>query len=186
MESCLHEDVLDHLEQEDLTVESIIKEYGQNILWLAYSYVKDRTLAEDITQDVFINCYKNIHRFRGDSSIKTWLYRITGNRCKDVMKSWSYRSKKMSEYLFDHHISPGRDPEQEMMGKFEDRSLSLKVLSLPVKYREVIFLYYFEEYNIDELSDLLKIKPNTVKSRLHRGRNLLKEMYEKDGDSYGK
>ncbi|MDZ5471749.1 sigma-70 family RNA polymerase sigma factor [Bacillus sp. 31A1R] len=173
-------------DQVEYSIDYLMKEYGQQILWLSYSYVKDKNLAEDITQDVFIKCYQNMESFRGDSSLKTWLYRITSNRCKDVLKSWSYRSKKMTEYLFDQHISPNRNPEQEMLAKFEDRDLSLKVLSLPIKYREVIFLHYFEEYKIEDLSALLGIKPNTVKSRLHRGRNLLKEMYDKDGVQNGK
>ncbi|WP_409290572.1 sigma-70 family RNA polymerase sigma factor [Peribacillus sp. SCS-37] len=173
------------IDQGNITFDSIMKEYGQSVLWLAYSYVKDKSLAEDITQEVFISCYKNLDAFRGDSSIKTWLYRITGNRCKDVLKSWSYRSRKITGALFDDHRSDGDSPEAAVLKKMEDRELSVRVLSLPVKYREVIYLYYFEEYSIDQISTLLSISAGTVKTRLHRGRKLLKDMYER-GDSLGR
>jgi RNA polymerase sigma-70 factor, ECF subfamily len=162
----------------EITIEFLMKEYGQRILWLAYSYVKDKNIAEDITQEVFINCYKHLEDFRGEATIKTWLYRICGNRCKDVMKTWSFRSKKLTQTLFDQYQSIEKGPEEALLEKAEANELSLKVLSLPVKYREVIYLHYFENYSLEEICHLLSLNMNTAKSRLHRGRKLLKDMYE--------
>ncbi|MBH0171439.1 sigma-70 family RNA polymerase sigma factor [Fictibacillus sp. 18YEL24] len=156
-----------------------MKEYGQSILWLAYSYVKDKNLAEEITQDVFIICYKKMETFREESSIKTWIYRITTNRCKDVMKSKSYKYKKMTQSLFDHFVSKDDTPEDFLIRKTDEKELSLAVLTLPLKYREIIFLFYFENLKVEDISRLLSVKPNTVKTRLHRGRELIKQMYER-------
>jgi RNA polymerase sigma-70 factor, ECF subfamily len=167
------------INRDELTLKSLMKEYGQSVLWLAYSYVKDRNLAEDITQDVFISCYEKIHTFREESSLKTWVYRITTNRCKDVMKSRAFKYKKITQTLFDHYFSKDPTPEDFLIKKSEEDELSVKVLSLPLKYREVIFLYYFENLKLEEISSLLSLKTNTVKTRLHRGRDLLKQMYER-------
>ena len=167
------------LNRDELTLNNLMREYGQNVLWLAYSYVKDKNLAEDITQDVFISCYEKLETFREESSIKTWIYRITTNRCKDVMKSRAYKYKKITQSLFDHYFSKDDTPEDFLIKKSEKKEISLKVLALPLKYREVIFLYYFENLKLEEISSLLSQKTNTVKTRLHRGRFLLKEMYER-------
>ncbi|MED1865858.1 sigma-70 family RNA polymerase sigma factor [Fictibacillus nanhaiensis] len=165
--------------RDDLKLNRLMKEYGQSVLWLAYSYVKDKNLAEEITQDVFITCYEKLETFREESSIKTWIYRITTNRCKDVMKSKSYKYKKVTRSLFNHFVSKEDTPEDFLMRKTEEKELSLAVLALSLKYREVIFLYYFEDLKVGDISTLLSINTNTVKTRLHRGRELIKQMYER-------
>ncbi len=170
---------LKFVKQDELTLNSLMREYGQSVLWLSYSYVRDKNLAEDITQDVFISCYKKLDTFREESSIKTWIYRITTNRCKDVMKSKAYKYKKITQSLFDHYFSKDGTPEDLLIKKSEEKEISLKVLALPLKYREVIFLYYFENLKIEDISTLLSINANTVKTRLHRGRELIKQMYER-------
>jgi RNA polymerase sigma-70 factor, ECF subfamily len=167
------------LSRDELTLNSLMKEYGQSVLWLAYSYVKDKNLAEEITQDVFISCYEKMVTFREESSIKTWIYRITTNRCKDVMKSRVYKYKKVTQSLFDHFVSKDDTPEDFLIRKTEEKELSLAVLALPLKYREVIFLYYFENLKVEDISTMLTVNANTVKTRLHRGRELIKQMYER-------
>jgi RNA polymerase sigma-70 factor, ECF subfamily len=175
----------DLIQRKECDLDSLMKEYGQSVLWLAYSYVKDKSLAEEITQDVFISCHEKMDTFREESSIKTWIYRIASNRCKDVMKSRAYKYKKLTQSLFDHYFSTDQTPEDSFIKKSDENELSLKVLALPLKYREVIYLYYFENLKLDEISILLSIKKNTVKTRLHRGRDLLKKMYERGG-SHGR
>ncbi|WP_257988185.1 sigma-70 family RNA polymerase sigma factor [Bacillus sp. V33-4] len=76
----------DSLSREDRLV-WLMEEYGKSVVRLAYTYVRQKQLAEDIAQEVFIKCYKNLNMFRNESSYKTWIYRITVNKCKDVMKS---------------------------------------------------------------------------------------------------
>lgn len=165
--------------RDELTLNRLMKEYGQSVLWLAYSYVKDKNIAEEITQDVFVICYEKLETFREESSIKTWIYRITTNRCKDVMKSRSYKYKKITQSLFDHFVSKDDTPEDFLIRKSEEKELSLAVLALPLKYREVIFLYYFDNLKVEDISIMLSVNANTIKTRLHRGRALIKQMFER-------
>lgn len=154
----------------------LMENYGNDVIRLAYTYLKHKQLSEDVAQEVFIKCYENLDTFRNDSSYKTWLIRITVNRCKDVLKSWSYRNLVITEF-FQYKTLTTSIEHQYFKGE-ESEQISRQVLELPVKMREVIILFYYQEISIDEISVLLKVKPNTVKTRLHRGRLKLKESLE--------
>jgi RNA polymerase sigma factor (sigma-70 family) len=152
---------------------SFMKEYGDMVIRLAYTYVKQKELAEDISQEVFISCYKNLETFQNRSSIKTWLYQITVNKCKDHFRSWSYRNISYRNLIFSVFENGDKSVESSIVDKENQGMIFDKVMSLPVKYREVIILQYYEELSINEISYLLGINPNTVKTRLHRAKNLL-------------
>ena len=160
-------------------LEWLMKEYGENVARLAYVYTKQKQLAEDIAQEVFIKCYENLDNFRQESSHKTWLYRITVNLCKDKLKSWSFKNIVFTEF-FSQTKNVIISPEMELVDREDKRFLSEKVLSLPIKYREIIILYYYEEFSYNQISDLLNIRNQTIKSRLHRARLLLKKSLEGD------
>ncbi|MFG6497024.1 sigma-70 family RNA polymerase sigma factor [Fictibacillus sp. UD] len=164
----------------------LMNEYGQSLVRVAFTYVKQEQLAEDIVQEVFIKCYKNLHLFRQESSYKTWLYKITINQCKDVMKSWSFKNLILYNFT-GFHSKPSYDksPEEEILFYEEAKHISSKVVSLPIKLREVIIFYYYEEMKIEQISDLLGINQNTVKSRLLRGKQQLKKKLER-GEQYGR
>ncbi|MFC4619462.1 sigma-70 family RNA polymerase sigma factor [Camelliibacillus cellulosilyticus] len=160
-------------------IETLMDEYGSDLKKVAYSYVKDWGKAEDIAQDVFVTCFRKIKTFKGHSSIKTWLFRITINRCKDELKSWSFR-----------HIRVGRtealatrkgeapSPEREVIRQDDNQKLAALVMTLPLKYKEVIILHYYSELKTEEIAESLKLNANTVRTRLGRARKLLKAMYE--------
>ncbi|PLR78622.1 RNA polymerase subunit sigma [Bacillus sp. V3-13] len=155
-----------------------MEEYGKSVVRLAYTYVRQKQLAEDIAQEVFIKCYKNMDMFRRESSYKTWIYRITVNKCKDVMKSWAYKN-----VLFTNIFSPKwnrseESTESRILINEESLFISEMVVSLPIILREVIILHYYEELQINEIADLLELNQNTVKSRLHRARLKLKKMLD--------
>jgi len=86
----LEEKIPNELTKDDLIL-YLINQYGLMVKKLAYSYVKDIGLAEDITQDVFLRCYNKLDDFKGNSQYKTWIYRITINRSKDVLKKEKYK-----------------------------------------------------------------------------------------------
>ncbi|WP_142383392.1 sigma-70 family RNA polymerase sigma factor [Bacillus sp. V3-13] len=156
----------------------LMEEYGKSVVRLAYTYVRQKQLAEDIAQEVFIKCYKNMDMFRRESSYKTWIYRITVNKCKDVMKSWAYKN-----VLFTNIFSPKwnrseESTESRILINEESLFISEMVVSLPIILREVIILHYYEELQINEIADLLELNQNTVKSRLHRARLKLKKMLD--------
>lgn len=164
----------------------LMEEYGRSLVRLAFTYVKQEQLAEDIVQDVFVKCYKNLNSFRQDSSYKTWLYRITVNNCKDVLKSWNFRNLITSNLVgLQIHTSKEKSPEEKLLTYEENRHISNLVISLPIKLREVIIFYYYEEMRIEQISDLLGINQNTVKSRLLRGKQQLKKKLER-GEERGR
>lgn len=80
-------------------LEEIMLEHGSDLVRLAFSYVKDKETAKDMVQNTFIKCYENLDGFRYESSLKTWLYRITINQCKDYLKSWNYRKVQVKSIL---------------------------------------------------------------------------------------
>ncbi|WP_077212461.1 sigma-70 family RNA polymerase sigma factor [Bacillus dakarensis] len=166
---------LDYLNREE-KLKWLMETYGNDVIRIAYTYLKQKELAEDAAQDVFIKCYKNLDTFRNESSYKTWLIKITVNRCKDVLKSWSYKNLFITEIFKSKTATPSLE-SQYFRGE-ENELISKQVLELPVKLREVIILFYYQDYSIEEISDLLNINPNTVKTRLHRGRLKLKESLE--------
>jgi RNA polymerase sigma-70 factor, ECF subfamily len=158
------------------TLEVLVDDYWISVKKLAYTYVKDWALAEDITQEVFIKCYNNLERFRGDSSYKTWLYKITVNRCKDEFRSKWYRTLNFLDSAMGKSVNTSISAEQSFLEEDERQEFYELVLSLPMKYREVIILFYYEEMSIDEIHNLLETNINTVKTRLKRGKLLLKNM----------
>lgn len=165
-------------------IEQWIHEYGHDLKWLAYSYVKDYSIAEDITQETFIKAYQKYATFKKESTIKTWLYKITINSCKDYLKSsYMKRVVKKGADLFRSIPSPKETPEESLLKQDEDEALIAQVLKLENKYREVIILYYFEEFDIKDLAHVLHISPNTVKTRLRRARQLLQERLTAEGGS---
>ncbi|WLD94254.1 sigma-70 family RNA polymerase sigma factor [Alkalihalobacillus sp. AL-G] len=157
-------------------LEWLMEEYGHSVIRLAYTYVKQKQLAEDIAQDVFIKCYEKMDDFREESSYKTWLYRITVNKCKDFIKSWSYKNVMVTEFFSSKWRRIDTTAEMEMLVNEENQYIAEKVISLPIKLREVIILHYYEEMKIEEISSLINVNRNTVKSRMHRARSLLKNM----------
>jgi RNA polymerase sigma factor (sigma-70 family) len=166
---------LNHWNREE-KLKWLMNAYGNDVIRIAYTYLKQKQLAEDVAQDVFIKCYEKMDTFRNESSYKTWLIRITVNRCKDVLKSWSFKNLYLTDFFKSKQTYYSQ--EKQLFSGEENELISKQVIDLPVKLREVIILFYYQEFSIEEISNLLKINPNTVKTRLHRGRIKLKESFE--------
>lgn len=107
------------------------------------------------------------------------------NRSKDVLKSSAFKRVVMNSSLYSIFTSKEPLPDMRLVKRSEEEILSRSVLDLPVKYREVIILYYYEECSIEEIKGLLGLNGNTIKTRLNRGRTKLKsslERWERDGE----
>lgn len=165
-------------EEPERIIDEAMQRYGQEILQLVFSYVKDRTVAEDLTQEIFIKCFKSLHTYKRTAKFRTWLWRIAINHCKDYLKSWYNRNVTATEDELIKTWSQQGTIEQELIRKDEDQQLALAVMELPVNYREVIYLFYFEELPIKEIALMISAKENTVKTRLRRAKELLKEKLE--------
>ncbi|WP_339195589.1 sigma-70 family RNA polymerase sigma factor [Solibacillus sp. FSL R5-0449] len=157
-----------------MELEVFIRTHGEELLRLSYTYVKNKEMAEDIVQDVLLKAYEQRGQFRGDASYRTYLYRMTINRSYDYLRSWSYKNTILTNKI--QEIFKGtKSAEQHVLERSENLLLGNAVLELPIKYREIIILYYYKELKIDEIAHLLSISDNTVKTRLRRGREKLKE-----------
>ncbi|EEM90936.1 sigma-70 family RNA polymerase sigma factor [Bacillus thuringiensis] len=164
-------------DKEDL-IDEIMNKYGQEVLQLVYSYVNNKEVAEDLTQDIFVKCYKSLHTYKGNSNLKTWLWRIAINHCKDYLKSWYNKKVIVTEDDFTYMESQKESVEQIVIQNAEDSRLASAVMSLPIKYREVIYLFYYEELSIKEIATVIEVKENTIKTRLKKAKELLKKGLE--------
>ncbi|WP_257141132.1 sigma-70 family RNA polymerase sigma factor [Bacillus sp. AFS015802] len=158
--------------------EEIIEMYEKAVVQFAYTYVKDWSVAEDISQEVFLKVYKNIGKFEERSKLKTWLFSITANQCKDYIRSTNRKAKWWNNLLQTFQNRDEVTPETIILQSEENESLGEDLLCLPVKYREVLVLYYYEELSTEEIGQLLKINGSTVRTRLHRGRQQLSDLRE--------
>ena len=163
------------LDEREQIIDQLMREYSDDILHLVYTYVKNRTIAEDLAQEIFIKCYEKLNQFNQQSTIKTWLYRIASNHCKDYLRSWHYRKITLSNKVFDHIPSKSKQMEEEVIKQSEENRLTNAVMNLPLKYREVVFLHYYEEMSLKEISKITSVNINTLKTRLKRAKELLKD-----------
>lgn len=175
MQKEMQEDLLEKVPAYE--IETLIRQYGNDVLRTAYLYVKDIHTAEDIFQDVFIKVNQKLSTFAGNSSIKTWIIRITINTCKDYLKSaWNRRVVPMMDYQEESIIS---NADYEDVEKKDTKELIMKtVLSLPAKYKDVIICVYYQDMTVTEAAGVLKIAEGTAKSRLSRARQKLKSILE--------
>jgi RNA polymerase sigma-70 factor, ECF subfamily len=156
-------------------IDQLMQEYSDNILHLVYTYVKNRITAEDLTQEIFLKCYEKLNQFNQQATIKTWLYRIASNHCKDYLRSWHYRKITFSDKILDYIPSKSKQVEEEVISNSEENILTNAVINLPLKYREVVFLHYYEELSLAEISKITTVNINTLKTRLKRAKELLKD-----------
>ncbi|MDL4842446.1 sigma-70 family RNA polymerase sigma factor [Aquibacillus rhizosphaerae] len=161
-------------------IDQVMQEYSDGILYLVFTYVKNRATAEDLTQEIFIKCYEKLDQFNKQASIKTWVYRIASNHCKDYLGSWHYRKIKLNEKVWDYIPSKSKQVEEEVISKNQENSLSRAIMALPIKYREVVFLHYYEELSLEEISKVTTININTIKTRLKRAKELLRDKMMKE------
>lgn len=171
--------ILSHIETHDeQLLDTLMHTYGQDILQLVYAYVHNHTLAEDLTQEIFVKCYQALPSYKGQAQIKTWLWRIAINHTKDYLKSWHHRHIQAIEDDFLYAMQTDITVEQQVLQQNNDAALANTVMELPVKYREVIYLFYFEEWKIKDIANMIGRNENTIKSRLRKGKQLLKDRLE--------
>ena len=175
----------DTYQSAQMVVERLIEDYGQDVLKIAYLYVKDQQLAEDIFQEVFYKVMKNYHKFEHLSSEKTWLIRITIDTCKDLLRTSWLRRVTTFGTLEEQNQTQYEQPF-DMTQSESNNELYEMIMKLPQRYKEVILLFYYEDFSYDEMAKILNIPKGTVQSRLARGREKLKKMMEERGEISGR
>lgn len=145
----------------DVVTEALDK-YADTVRRICFMHLKSEADVEDIFQNVFLKLLQHREAFESEEHEKAWLCRVAINQCNDFYRSF-FRRNVCS---IDEMEIPTKDPEEEGV-------LSV-VLSLPQKYRDVIYLYYFEDYTAPEIAVILRQKENTVYTQLHRAKTMLK------------
>lgn len=145
----------------------LLEEHGDRLLRLCTLYLRDRALAEDAVQDTFLKAMQAWPRFRRQEAEGAFLTRIAVNVCRDYLRSpWRRRRAAMPE---ENALPPVPGPEPA------DDTLLRTVMDLPRKYREVVVLYYYQEYSSSEIAGLLGLSVSGVTVRLSRARGLLRQ-----------
>jgi RNA polymerase sigma-70 factor (ECF subfamily) len=157
----------------DYDVDDILKEYSDLVYHLALSRTGNPSYAEDVFQDVFLKLIKAKVAFNDQEHLKAWLIRVTINCTKDLRRSFWFRNTE----ALDENLAAESAPD-------DAHDVTDAVAALPVKYRTVIHLYYYEDLSIEEIAQFLQRKTATVASQLSRGRKLLKEKLKGEYD-YG-
>jgi RNA polymerase sigma-70 factor, ECF subfamily len=168
----------------DDAIEQLMTQYGEEIKRLIFTYTKNWAQADDLTQEVFLTIYLKLDQFTGKSSIRTWIYSIAINKCKDFKRSWYFRNIQIVEKIITFAKADTATPEVVTVQKDDQSFLMEQVMLLPIKYREIILLFYYKEFSIEEISLMTGLNQGTVKTRLKRGREKLHTLYVgKRGDS---
>lgn len=142
-----------------------IERYGDTVRRLCMMHLKNHADTEDIFQTVFLNYVLSSVSFDSDEHEKAWLIRVTINACKDLLKSVFRRRTVSLEQLLDQ---PAPMPP-------DHREVLEAVLALPQKYRDVVYLHYYEGYTAPEIGRILGKNPNTVYTLLTRAKQLLRD-----------
>jgi RNA polymerase sigma-70 factor (ECF subfamily) len=154
--------------------EELMRLYQPMLYRLVLSLSLNPDDAEDAMQESMLQAFRSIKTFRGDSSFKTWLFRITVNTCRNWLRKESRASsQRFAEVMPIVSFKPEEQPEYIAIYNQERKRVLLALSSLPDHYREVVILRHYHDLSYQEISDILKVPIGTVRSRLSQGREIL-------------
>lgn len=146
-------------------ITAAMEKYSDTVYRICWLYMKNKEDADDAFQDVFLRYIQAGRRFASDEHEKAWLCTVAFNRCKDLLRSASRRKVVSLETVEEPSYRPA-EPGNPVLEA---------VQALPDKYRDTIYLYYYEGYSTAQIAAILRCRENTVYSQLSRGRQMLKE-----------
>lgn len=149
-------------------IEQLFQQYKDNIFAIGFNYFGNAVDADDVVQETFYKLFRHLKKggsFESGDHARNWLIRVAVNECKRVtLSSWFKKKVPLEDYA---QTLVWRDPEES--------DLFLAVMRLPKKYRTVIHLYYYEDYSIKEIAELLELSETSVSTQLYRGRKKLEQ-----------
>ena len=151
-------------------VQELIERYQKNLYAAAFNICKNQMDAEDVVQETFVQYYTTKKEFESEQHIRAWLLRVTINKAKNLTVTFWKKHKCSLEDYMETLTFP--DPQS--------RDLFEEVMKLSEKYRIVIHLFYYEDYSVREIADILKLSESNVKVRLSRGRAMLKDSLKEE------
>jgi RNA polymerase sigma-70 factor (ECF subfamily) len=171
--------------------ETLVHERSGEIYGLLYRMTENAEEARDLTQETFLRAFQSVAHFRGESDLRTWIYRIAINQARNRWRWWRRRRRDATVSIDAPEIGGGRlglmatlksttirDPEQDTLANERERALKKALSSLRRVYREAVILRDIEGFAYEEIAATLEISVGTVKSRLARGRQELRRKLE--------
>jgi RNA polymerase sigma-70 factor, ECF subfamily len=170
--------------------ERLVGEHSGDVYALLFRLTNDSEEARDLTQETFLRTFQSIDRFRGDASLKTWIYRIAINQARNRWRWWRRRKRDVTVSLDatdDQNEQPlaatlpsenSLNPEQETLAREREAHLRNALLGLKGAFRESVVLRDVEGFSYEEIAEMLQISIGTVKSRIARGRLELRRQLE--------
>jgi RNA polymerase sigma-70 factor, ECF subfamily len=185
-----NDDLLTRLQSGDeQALADLADAYSSKIYQLAFRYLRNKEDAEEVTQDVLFKVYRKVREFRGDAALSSWIYRITFNAAMSRLRTAQYQRAQADERReasvdADSIGMVARTPdvadwsdladEHVLRSQLRERVFSA-ILELPAIYRAPVMLRDIQGMSTEEASAMLKVKDQTLKSRLHRGRLILRK-----------
>ena len=184
------ESTLGHVESDiNLSFEEVFERYSSMVFGLAFHMLGDREEALDVSQEVFLIVYRKMDSFRGESSLKTWIYRIAAHRAANRFRWWN-RIRRRGTVSLEEHLAKSanrelccnlrseiQSPEDALLLKEEREEIERVLLELPLPQRIVVIMRDIEGLSYEEIAESLKVSLGTVKSRIARGREMLKRRF---------
>ena len=163
---------------EDMDFETVLRRHADCITRLCLVNTGNQEDAKDCCQNVFLKLYLSDKKFSNEEHLKAWLIRIAINECRDFHRTlWKRKVDLGYQGVTEEKLSGKQiiNGEEQVIYKEECRELLAALQRLPERYREVLYLYYYESFHTGEIAEMLNLRVNTVKSRLLRGRKKLAE-----------
>ena len=188
MQDIQQDDLLKRLQAgDDEALGDLADMYSARIYQLAFRYLRNKEDAEEVTQDVLFKVYRNIGNFRGDAALSSWIYRITFNAAMSRLRTVRYQMSQDPERNIvssdgeestraPREAADWSDLADEQILRAELRRRVFRaILALPAIYRAPVMLRDIQGMSTEEASAVLRVKDQTLKSRLHRGRLILRK-----------
>ncbi|QOZ31032.1 RNA polymerase sigma factor [Bradyrhizobium sp. CCBAU 53421] len=174
------------LARDEAAIRAIMQANNRRLFRLARGILRNDNEAEDVVQDAYVRAFTHLDQFRGDSSLSTWLSRIAMNealgrlRSKRASVEWSELPNGAAEaQIIQFPLSSAADPEKSMAQREIQQFVEHAIDELPEAFRLVFITRVIEGMNVEETADILGLKPETVKTRLHRARTMLRDNVER-------
>ena len=163
--------------------EVLVLQYQDRLVYSVYKFLKDYELAQDIAQEAFVKAFKNIEKFRGDSSFYTWIYRIAINTAKNFLSSKARSSEVYDDEIMELKLSESAITTENPENILEAEELRTKMMeaiqSLPDDIRTTLSLREFDGLSYEEIAKVQNCPIGTVRSRIHKGREILDKTFSK-------
>jgi RNA polymerase sigma-70 factor (ECF subfamily) len=155
-------------------------EHSKAIYYLALRLLGDPQKAEDATHDVFLKAFRKKDQFRGESSWRTWLYRITINHCRNLQQAWNERHmvSNADDFVFDTAPAPTDSPLRVLETKELGRRIQKALDGLPPEYRLLLLLVADQQMSYDQVAGLTEQTADAVRGKLHRARKAFAALFQ--------